>query len=156
MENKRSLRRFLRLVVIGAVLGVVVYAAWPYLQGSTVSAATRCPGRSKPPRFTWRHRSAGRFKQVHVAEGEHVSIGEDLVDVYSASGMNEEITSPNRWRGAERLIEPGEIAAPGSTLMVVADVNALFLTIYVRRTSMDSRARTKVLGERRFVPGSGL
>jgi multidrug resistance efflux pump len=131
MEQKKSPRRFVRLIVLVAVVGVAGYVGYQYVQTSNANAAYTLSGTIEATEIHLASQIGGQVKQVHVAEGEHVSIGQELIDVYSASGMNEEITSPIDGVVLERLIEPGEIAAPGSTLLVVADINALFLTIYV-------------------------
>ncbi len=76
--------------------------------------------------------SGGRVKQVYVAEGDQVQKGQALVDLYSESArVNEKITSPIDGVVLERLVEPAEIAAPGSTVMVVAPLDTLTLKIYV-------------------------
>jgi len=131
MEQKKSPRRFVRLVVLVAIVGAVGYVGYQYVQTSNANAAYTLSGTIEATEIHLASQVGGQVKQVHVAEGEHVSVGQDLIDVYSASGMNEEITSPIDGVVLERLIEPGEIAAPGSTLLVVADVNTLSLTIYV-------------------------
>jgi HlyD family secretion protein len=60
-----------------------------------------------------------------------------LVEVHSAAsagaatGSEEQIRAPLDAVVWERAIEPGEIAAPGSTLLTVANLNTVILTIYV-------------------------
>src|SRR5262249_13231892 len=77
-------------------------------------------------------RIGGQVKNVYVNEGDHVQEGQDLIDVYSSSGgVNEKITSPLDGVVLERLAEPGELKAPGSTLAVVANLEALTLKVYV-------------------------
>jgi HlyD family secretion protein len=132
MDQARSSRSPLRMLLI--IVGIIALAllGWQYLQASTDDGTYTLSGTIEATEIHLASQIGGRVKQVHVAEGDHVQAGQDLIDVYSATGnMNEEVTSPIDGVVLERLIEPGEIAAPGGTLMVVADVNALTLTIYV-------------------------
>ena len=76
--------------------------------------------------------SGGRVKQVYAREGDQVQQDEPLVDIFSeTTKVNEKITSPIDGVVLERLVEPGEFAAPGSTVMVVAPLDKLTLKIYV-------------------------
>jgi HlyD family secretion protein len=69
---------------------------------------------------------------VDAQEGDPVRAGQNLLAVYSAvGGVNEKITSPIDGVVLQRLIEPGELAAPGVTLMVIANLNDLTLKVYV-------------------------
>ena len=73
----------------------------------------------------------GLVKQVYVNEGETIHQSEHLVDIYSQSGdMNESITAPIDGVVLERLTEPGELAAPGTTLVVVANLDTLTLKVF--------------------------
>ena len=54
------------------------------------------------------------------------------MDMYSeTTKTNGNVTSPIDGAVLERLVEPNEYAAPGSTVMVVASLDTLTLTIYV-------------------------
>jgi multidrug efflux pump subunit AcrA (membrane-fusion protein) len=76
--------------------------------------------------------SGGIVEQVNVNQGDQISKGEMLVDLYSeTTKTNGNVTSPIDGVVLERLVEPDEYAAPGSTVMVVASLDALTLTIYV-------------------------
>src|SRR5258708_9667824 len=76
--------------------------------------------------------TGGRVKQVNVREGDQIQQDENLVDIYSeTSKVNEKINSPITGVVLERLVEPGEFAAPGSTVLVVAPLDQLILKIYV-------------------------
>lgn len=77
--------------------------------------------------------SGGRVKQVYVAEGAPVRKGQELALISSATSAaaSENISSPIDGEVLERLVEPNEFAAPGSTVMVVAALDKLTLTIYV-------------------------
>ncbi len=74
----------------------------------------------------------GIVKQVNAYEGDQIHKGELLVNLYSeATQTNGNVTSPIDGVVLERLVEPDEYAAPGSTVMVVASLDELTLTIYV-------------------------
>ncbi len=73
----------------------------------------------------------GRVKQVYVDEGEQVRKGQPLALIYSPAGSSSEnIISPIEGVVLERLVEPEEYAAPGSTLLVLAPIDQLTLKIY--------------------------
>jgi len=76
--------------------------------------------------------SGGVVEQVDVNEGDQITKGEMLVDLYSdTTKTNGDVTSPIDGVVLERLVEPNEFAAAGSTVMVVASLDSLTLTIYV-------------------------
>ncbi len=76
--------------------------------------------------------SGGQVKQELVSEGDPIQKDQPLVVVYSqASKTNERITSPIDGTVLERLVEPNEMAAPGSTVLVIAPLDQLYLKIYV-------------------------
>ena len=76
--------------------------------------------------------SGGVVKQVDVNQGDQIQKGQMLVDLYSdTTKTNGNGTSPIDGVVLERLVEPNEYAAPGSTVMVIASLDALTLTIYV-------------------------
>src|SRR5712691_11917743 len=76
--------------------------------------------------------SGGRVKQVYAREGDQVQQGAPLVDIFSeTTKVNEKITSPIDGTVLQRLVEPGEFAAPGSTVMIVAPLDKLTLKFYV-------------------------
>ena len=79
----------------------------------------------------------GTVKNVYVDEGNAVKAGDVLLDLYSgaksaqASSSNEKITSPIDGVVLEVLFQPGETATPGANLVVVSNLDALTLTVYV-------------------------
>lgn len=73
----------------------------------------------------------GLVKKVYVSEGDQVSEGQLLAEVKPVSGLSEKIYTPVGGVLLIRAIEPGEIASPTGTLLVVGDLNTLTLTVYV-------------------------
>lgn len=76
--------------------------------------------------------AGGQVKQIYVEEGDAVARDQALVNLYAAgANVNEKVRSPIDGVILERLVEPDEFVATGSTVLVVADLNALTLKIYV-------------------------
>ncbi|HLY29318.1 MAG TPA: efflux RND transporter periplasmic adaptor subunit [Aggregatilineales bacterium] len=127
MRNRRGI--LIALVIIVIVVVVVVQVVVPAFTDSTTFTLS---GTIEATEIHLASQISGRVQQVYAAEGDHVTSGEKLINIYSTTGgANDEITSPIDGTVMERLIEPGELAAPGSPLMVVADLDTLTLTVYV-------------------------
>ncbi len=76
--------------------------------------------------------AGGRVRKVYVDEGDQITRGESLVFMYSETArVSEDIISPIDGVVLQRLVEPDEIVAPGTTVLVVAPLDALSLKIYV-------------------------
>ena len=79
----------------------------------------------------------GMVKNVYVQEGNSVQAGDVLMDLYTgakssqAASTNEKIVSPLDGKVLEVLFQPGETAPPGANLVVVSNLDALTLTVYV-------------------------
>jgi membrane fusion protein YbhG len=132
MRAKLISKRMVSALAVLIVLGMVGWAYFTNVSagndsGFTLSGTIEATERNLPTL------SGGRVKQVYVAEGDPVRKGQQLVLVVSttAAPTSENITSPIDGVVLERLVEPDEFAAPGSTVMVVASLDALTLKIYV-------------------------
>jgi multidrug resistance efflux pump len=68
----------------------------------------------------------GEVDRVNVIEGEKVEKGQTLVEV-----DGDRVRSPIDGVVLYRVVEPGEIATPGATLVTVSNLDALTLTVYV-------------------------
>lgn len=76
--------------------------------------------------------AGGQVKQIYVDEGDAVTQDQALVNLYAAgANVNEKVRAPIDGVILERLVEPDEFVAPGSTVLVVAALDALTLKIYV-------------------------
>ena len=78
----------------------------------------------------------GTIKQEYVDKGDPVTTDQSLVSIYNSGrggvgAANEEITSPIDGVVLERLFEVGENVPVGTTVITVADLHTLKLTIYV-------------------------
>lgn len=77
-------------------------------------------------------RGGGVVKQVYVNEGDQITQGQALVSVYNLNTkINEKVRSSLDGVVLERLVEPEEMANPGSTVMVIAPLNALTVKVYL-------------------------
>src|SRR5258708_18255068 len=124
------LRRFIIVIlVIVVAVGVGVYLNQQAAakNGSFVLSGTIEVTETNLPTL-----SGGQVKQVYVTEGDSIKKDQALVDVYSQTAqVNERITSPIDVIVFQRLVEPNEMAAPGSTVLVVAPLDQLYLKIFV-------------------------
>jgi HlyD family secretion protein len=132
MRAKIFSKKIVSLVIVLIVLAVAgwIYAA-QVLAGNgsqlTLSGTVEATEINVPTL------SGGRVKQVYAAEGDSVRKGQQLALIASATSAaaSENITAPIDGVVLERLVEPDEFAAPGSTVMVVASLETLALRIYV-------------------------
>ena len=124
-------RRMIISIVVGVV--VVIAAVVFFVQRAAATNGDAIfSGTIEATEINLPTMSGGLVKQVNANEGDQIQKGQVLVDIYSKStNMNENITSPINGTVLERLVEPNEFAAPGSTVMVVASLDTLTLTIYV-------------------------
>jgi membrane fusion protein YbhG len=128
-SNRFSQMMIPAIMVIGLAAAVGVFFS---LRPSDSSQSFMLSGTIEATEIHLASQIGGRVKQVYAAEGDSILSAQDLIDIYSAvGGVNEKITSPIDGVVLERLIEPGELAAPGVTLMVVANLDALTLKVYV-------------------------
>jgi HlyD family secretion protein len=131
-ETRPSSARFRPLIAAVAAVGIIGVLGWQYLRTAQEENAFILSGTIEATEIHLASQVGGRVKEVDAEEGGSVRAGETLINIYSAAaGVNEVITSPIDGVVLQRLIEPGEIAPPGSTLIVVADLDALTLTVYV-------------------------
>jgi HlyD family secretion protein len=120
MRSRRII--LLLLVVILAIVGIGYYVQQRVANsGRFVLSGTIETTEINLPAMT-----GGRVREVYVAEGDSVKRNQELVRT-----AGEIIRSPIDGVVLERLVEPGEFAAPGSTSMVVAPLDELTLKVYV-------------------------
>lgn len=73
----------------------------------------------------------GRVEAVNVREGELVKANQFLIEINRLNGGMERIRAPIEGTVLERLVEPGEVAAPGSVVMAIGNLDLLTLTVFV-------------------------
>ncbi|MFN8533127.1 MAG: efflux RND transporter periplasmic adaptor subunit [Dehalococcoidia bacterium] len=141
----RALGIVAALAVAAAV--VVAYRTWSIPAGPTPLTAS---GTIEATEVTIAAESAGRVREVLVREGEAVRTGQELVRLddtllqiqfrqsppETQQILREQIDrltlrSPIDGEVIHRTVEPGEVAAAGAPLLIVADVANLDLTLFI-------------------------
>lgn len=126
------------------VLAVLLIVGGFYLLKALVSngSAITASGTIEATEIHLASETGGRVRKVLVDEGESVVYGQPLVEFHPASGnssanksmeqvVRAAITAPSDGTVLERSIEPGEVASAGSTLITLANLDDLTLTVYV-------------------------
>ena len=118
-------------IVVGVVVAIAIVIFFTQ-QAAAKNADAIFSGTIEATEINLPTISGGVVEQVNVNQGDQISKGQLLVDLYSdTTKTNGNVTSPIDGVVLERLVEPNEFAAPGSTVMVVASLDSLTLTIYV-------------------------
>jgi multidrug resistance efflux pump len=117
---------------LAAVVLVVVGGVYFSRQSAVNSGEFTLSGTIEATETNLSTMAGGRVRQVHVGEGDQITRGESLVFIYSGTArVSEDITSPLDGVVLQRLVEPDEIVAPGTTVLVVAPLDVLSLKIYM-------------------------
>ncbi len=128
-HNKRA---FIPVII---VLALVSYGVYYLLQTYARGQGLVVSGTIEATEIHLGTQMGGLVAQVYAGEGETVSAGQVLVEVQPASGASagytEKVRTPISGVLLTRAVEPGEIAMPGGTLLVVGDLSTLTLTVYV-------------------------
>jgi multidrug resistance efflux pump len=125
--------------VVGLAVAVLLVAAlavvgWLfYSRSAAASTGLAASGTIEAVEVHLGTQLGGKVAAVNVKKGDPVRVGQIVAEVRPLSGAvsQEEIRSPLEAVVLERLFEPGEISTPGSTLLVVGDLYALTLTVYI-------------------------
>ena len=123
-------------VILVVVIGLIAWAFFTQ-RSSATSRVLTYSGTVEATQIHLASEMGGSVKKVYVKQGSPVQAGQNLVELYSAahtaqaSSSNEKITSPIDGVVLEVLVEPGEVATPGATLVVVSNLEELTLTVYV-------------------------
>lgn len=122
-----------RMIPILVVIVLVAVGVGYFRQQSAAnSSAITLSGTVEATEINLAAVAGGQVKQIYVEEGDPVAQDQALVNLYAASAnVNEKVRSPIDGVILERLVEPDEFVAPGSTVLVVAALDALTLKIYV-------------------------
>jgi len=128
-NNKRA------IIPVVIILALVAYGVYYVLQMYASGQGLVVSGTIEATEIHLGTQMGGLVNQVYAWEGETVSEGQLLVEVQPAAGASagytEKVRTPISGVLLTRAIEPGEIAVPGSTLLVVGDLRTLTLTVYV-------------------------
>jgi multidrug resistance efflux pump len=121
----------LLLVVIIVVGGLIA------LQVITTSKESTYSGTIEATEYHIGTEVGGRVEDVYVKEGDMVQQDQALADIRSrsasggASGARERVNSPIAGSVLQRLVEPGEVTGIGATLVTLANLDNLSLTVFV-------------------------
>ncbi len=130
MNHKR-----IAILPIIIILALVAYGVYTVLQTYARGQGLVVSGTIEATEIHLGTLMGGLVNQVYAGEGEVVSAGQVLAEIQPASGASagytEKVRTPISGLLLTRAIEPGEIATPGGTLLVVGDLSTLTLTVYV-------------------------
>jgi multidrug resistance efflux pump len=123
-------RRFAPLIlVVVIILGAGIYFL---VQTAAGTSGTTYSGTVEATEIHLAAEHSGRVSRVNVNEGEKVQTGDVLVTIDVGSGATREaVRSPIDGVVLERLVEPGEVTSPGTTLIILTNLDDLTLTVYV-------------------------
>ena len=125
------------LIIIGVlVVAAVIYGVYSVMQASANTGAFTVSGTIEATEIHLPSQLGGTVTKIYVSKGDAVAVGQKLISIHSGvnlslGGMNETIASPINGVVLDRSIEEGEMAVPGSPLIVLADLNTLSVTVYV-------------------------
>ncbi|MCB9149170.1 MAG: efflux RND transporter periplasmic adaptor subunit [Caldilineaceae bacterium] len=125
------MRRSILLPVL-IVIGLIALGGYVYGRGLFGNSALTLSGTIEATEINVPTIDGGQVIEVDAKQGDVVAQDQVLVTLRTTgSNRTEIVRSPISGTVLERLVEPSEFAALGSTLMVVADLDQLTLTIYV-------------------------
>jgi multidrug efflux pump subunit AcrA (membrane-fusion protein) len=130
---RRNPKVLFPIVVI--LLGLISFGGYKLLTASAQSKALVVSGTIEATEVHVGTQLGGTIQQVYAVEGQPVRKGEVLAEVQPVSGVSagytEQIRSPLDGVVLQRVLEPGEIISATGTVVVVADLSSLNLTVYV-------------------------
>jgi multidrug resistance efflux pump len=122
----------LRLVILIVLIVGLAILGWQYWQSTMGNGVLTLSGTIEANAIHLAARVGGEVQRVYADEGDYVQERQRLIHLFApSSGVNEIIRSPINGVVLERLVEPAELVTPGSTIIVVADLSELTLTVYV-------------------------
>ena len=129
-HNSRRIILVVLVIVVAIIIGAFVIN-----QNSAQNSSLIVSGTIEATETHLGSQLGGVVKQVYVTEGANVKAGQVLAEIQPASGVatgyTEQVRSPIDGVLLDRLVEPGEIVTPGGTILTVADLTTLTLTVYV-------------------------
>jgi multidrug efflux pump subunit AcrA (membrane-fusion protein) len=119
------------VVVLALIIGGI-----SFLRASATEGDLTVSGTIEATEIHIQSQLGGTITRVFVSKGDVVRVGQKLLSLHSGvnlnvGGMSETLTSPINGVILDRTVEQGETAAPGSALIVLADLNTMTLTVYV-------------------------
>jgi HlyD family secretion protein len=122
---KNGKRRAVIPLVVLVVLGLVAGGVW-FLQSRAAGAGQTYSGTIETVEIHLATEKGGRVDVVNVREGEKIPTGKVVAAVHG-----DFIRSPIEGIVLERLVEPGEVASMGATIVTISNLDDLKLTVFV-------------------------
>jgi multidrug efflux pump subunit AcrA (membrane-fusion protein) len=123
-------KRLIPVFVI--ILGLVIYGFYTMVQTSLMNGKLVVSGTIEVNEIHLGVVTGGIVDQVFVNEGDEVKVDQLLAIVKNVSGgASGSLRSPIKGIVLMRAAEPGEITTAGGSLLVVADLSTVTLTVYV-------------------------
>jgi membrane fusion protein YbhG len=117
--------------ILVAIVLIAVIGGYFLLRRTSATRGTIVSGTIEATEIRLGTQFGGKVYSVSVKEGDSVQAGHALAIVRNASGGEEHIRAPIDGVVLERSFEPGEVASMGSTLLTIANLTDLTLTVYV-------------------------
>ncbi len=127
-------KKVMPVVLAVFVVAILAYGGWYYFAGPAAAQGDlTASGTIEAVEVRLGTLGGGRVEAVNVEEGQKVKKGQVVAQVQPATNITsiEEIHSPLNGIVLLRVFEPGELVTAGSTLVTVADLYTLNLTVYV-------------------------
>lgn len=124
------MKRFIPVFII--ILGVVIYGIYYLLQTTVFNTGTTASGSIEANEVRLGVVTGGIVDRILVNEGDPVKKDQLLAVVKQGGGTSSgSIRSPLNGVVLLRAADPGEITTAGGTLLVVADLTTVTLTVYI-------------------------
>jgi multidrug resistance efflux pump len=134
-ENQMHPNPRILIPVVVVVIALVSYGGYSMLNASAQTQAAVVSGTIEATEIHLGTQMGGVVDQMYAEEGQGIQKDQVLAEVQPASGVSagytEKVRSTLTGVVLERVAEPGEIVLPGGTLLVLADLSSVTLTVYV-------------------------
>jgi len=125
-----NFKRFIPVFVV--ILGIIIYGMYYYYQTSVLNNHLIASGTIEANEIHLGVVTGGTIERIFVNEGDAVKTDQLLAIVKDvAGGASGSIRSPIDGVVLMRAAEPGEITTGGGSLLVVANLSTVTLTVYV-------------------------
>lgn len=125
-----SHKRFIPIFVL--ILGVIIYGVYTIIQTTVLNKGLIVSGTIEAKEIHLGVVTGGTVDRVFVDEGDEVKTDQLLAIVKNISGgASGSIRSPINGVVLMRAAEPGETTTAGGSLLVVADLRTVTLTVFV-------------------------
>jgi HlyD family secretion protein len=125
-----NFRRFIPIAII--IIGVIIYGGYVIIQNNLLNNNLTASGTIEAKEIHLGVVTGGTVERVFVDEGDTVQADQLLAIIKDvAGGASGSIRSPIDGIVLMRAVEPGEITTAGGSILVVADLSSVTLTVYI-------------------------